>query len=616
MNPFDHLKVLIVVLIIAASSGAQSKENAARVSAAVASSSEERAKMSDRFVYFTVPAMSNVKRTMTTYPDDGALAAPVRLIAARSEFESASFVFYPFADAAKVELQVSDLVGRNGKIPASAVDLKVVKVWYQTGAAWYSYFADAGGRELVPELLLNDETLITVDRETEDNYLRVDYPEPRGTQQIWISNPAKIQVPFNEHLEPVSDAATFQPFAFEAGEFKQIWVTCEAPKTAEGVYAGSISVIVDGKAEGKIPLEVRVLPYELPDPKTNYDLEREYYTSIYNANNLETYLSQNGGDMEKAKARLLNEYVDMRKHNVLYPMVREMKSGGEEAMEAQLKVYKEAGLRTDAIFGVVPALPPYDYLTSPEVRNNPLEEQPMPEELLQRVHLTAALVEKIIGPTKVYAFGWDEPMMPILRAQRKPWKYIQEQGINTYSTAHDSHLIHGGYNQDFVNYGGSYSKETSAKWHAFGSLITSYAAPHTGPENPDFMRRTHGLDLYKADADGTNNYMLNGWGWNDFALEDINFRSFNMVYPGRDGPIGTIQWAGFREAIDDVRYATLLQQLAWKAIESGDIDAVYQGRMALQWLVLLDAKTCDLNTARLEMISYIQKLRDLDQSRP
>lgn len=614
MKPIVHGKILTAVLLLAGIPSLQSAENAARVKAAVAASTEPRAKMADRFVYFTVPAMSNIKRTMSAYPEDGELAAPVRIIAAQGEFESASVVFYAFSDASKVELKVSDLTGKNGKIPASAVDVKVVKVWYQTGAAWYSYFADAGGRELVPELLLNDESLIKVDLGTKDNYVRADYPEPRGSQYLWISNPAKIQVPFNEHLTPVSDAATLQPFTFTAGEFKQIWITIEVPKTAGGIYSGTISVFVDGKAEGKIPLQLRVLPYELPDPKTNYDLEREYYTSIYNANNLAIYLSQNGGDMEKARRRLLNEYVDMRKHNVWYPMIREMKAGEEEAMKAQLEVYKEAGLRTDTIFGVVPALPPYEYLTSPDVTTKPFEEQPLPEELLERVDIASALVKKVLGPATVYAFGWDEPAMPLLRAQRKPWKHIQKEGIKTYSTAHDGHLIHGGYNEDFVNYGGKYSKETSAKWHAFGARITSYAAPHTGPENPDFMRRTHGLDLYKADADGTNNYMLNGWAWNDFAMEDINFRSFNVVYPGIDAPIGTIQWAGFREAIDDVRYATLLQQLARKAMESGNIDSIYQGRMALQWLTLLDTKTCDLNAARLEMIAYIDKLRNLDKS--
>jgi len=612
--PLKNRRVQRVILSALLFSGtvaepvAATKELTARVQADITASTEKRAKMSDRFVYYTVPAMSNIKRTMTAYPEDGTLAAPVRIVAAQGEFESASVVFHPFSNASKVELKVSDLIGKSGKISASAVDVKVVKVWYQSGAAWFSYFSDADGRELVPELLLKDENLIKVDRVKEDNYLRVDYPQPKGPQYVWISNPAKIQVPFNDHVEPVSDAATLQPFSFQAGEFKQIWLTLEAPKDAKGLYAGTLSVMVDGKSGGEIPLEVRVLPFELPDPKTNYDLTREYYASIYNANTMSVYLKQNGGDLEKAKKRLYNEYVDMRKHNAVYPMLRDYVPGEDEALIAQLETYKKAGLRTDVFFGGIPAIPPHDWLTSPEVRANPIEKQPMPELLIRRIDRASELFAQVIGPTTNYCFGWDEPAMNILTAQRKPWKYLHEKGHKTYSTANEAHLSYGGYNEDFVNYGGKYSKESSAKWHAFGARITSYAAPHTGPENPDFVRRTHGIDLYQADSDGTNNYILNGFPWNDFADRAINFRSFNIVYPGIDAPIGTLAWEGFREAIDDVRYATLLKQLAHKAIATGKIDSMYSGKMALQWLALLDGKTCDLNAARLEMISYILKL--------
>ncbi len=590
---------------------AKSKINSAeaRVRSDIADSKAKP--LSDRFAYYTVPAMSNVKRTMHTYPVDGTLGGPVRIVAAKGEFEPASVVFYPFANAGKVELKVSELVGKNGKIPASALDVKVVKVWYQTGTAWYSYFADTAGRELVPELLLNDESLVKVDQKTQDNYLRVDRPKPRGTEYVWISNPMRLEVPFNDHLEPVSDTPTLQPFAFTAGEFKQIWFTLEAPGDAEGAYSGTIAVTVDGKPQGAIPLEVVVLPFELPDPKTNYDLSREYYTCIYNNNYLKLYLKKNGGDLEKAKKRLFNEYVNMRKHNLLYPILDNYDMGDDSVLTEQLETYKKAGLRTDAIFGAVPAIPTYDWMMLPEVRSNPLDKQPAPLDLYARMDRSAEIVKKIVGHSNIYAFGWDEPAMNLLVSERLPWKYLQEKGLKVYTTGHDGHLTYGGYNEDFINYGGRYSKETSAKWHSVGTRITNYAAPHTGPENPDFVRRTHGMDTYLADCDGTNNYMLNGSPWNDFVGVEYNFRSFNMVYPGIDAPIDTLQWEGYREAIDDVRYATLVRQLAQKAIATGKIDNVYQGRMALQWLAVLDPKTCDLNAARMEMISYILKLKSL-----
>lgn len=568
-------------------------------------------------VYYTVPAMSNLKRTMHAYPSDGKLGGPVRVIAAQGQFEAASLVLYPFAGAAKVELTVSELVGKNGTIPAAAVDLKIIKMWYQAGTAWYSYYADKTGRDLVPELLLNDENLVKVDRTRKENYLRVDYPVPRGSEYVWISNPANIDITFNDNTEPVRDATTLQPFSLTAGEFKQIWLTFEAPQSAEGHYTGKISVLIDGKPKGVIPIEVRVLPFQLPEPKTNYDLARDFYTSIYTHSGLTgDQCKKNGGGQaacynggwEVAKKRLLNEYVNMRRHNLMYPQIRSLAPGDEAALAETLELYKKAGLKTDVIFGAIPGYN-HAYSSSLEVRNNPLEKQPAPLALMYQVDTALEIVRKAVGPATVYCVGADEPSMARLVSERKPWKYIHDRNLKTYNSASEAHLNYAGYNEDFVNYGGHYSREASEQWHAFGARISSYANPHTGPENPDFSRRTNGLDLYKANCDGTNNFILNWYTWNDFNNEDENIRGLNLIYPGIDAPIDTMAWEAYREAIDDVRYATLLKQLATQAIASGKTESAYQGRMALQWLALLDTKTCDLNAVRLEMIAIILKLR-------
>jgi hypothetical protein len=562
------------------------------------------------YEYAVVPAMSNVKRTAGAHPEDGVFAAPVQIIAAQGEFEPASIVMRSATDVRQVVLKATDLTGKNGVIPAAALDLKLVKIWVQTGCAWYSYFADATGRQLIPELLVNDENLVKVDTEKLENYLRV--TNVRGEEEyVWISNPQAINVPFNPQRDRVADAATFQPFTLQKNQFKQIWMTLEAPKHAAGIYRGEIRVTLDGVPAPAIPVVVRVLPFELPDPMTNYDLTRRYYVSSYNANNLSSYVKDNGGNVEQAAKRLLNEYVSFRNHNLLYPMVPSFRGGNTNLYERQLALYKEAGLRTDVVFDAVRGISDYGYLTHAD-RKKPLAGQDIPDYWPGEILGGFALVKKHFGPdTQVYCFGWDEPGMGLLRAQRAPWKYLHDNGLKTYSTAHAAHLLNGGYNEDFVNYGGSYTKEAAAKWHAFGARITSYANPHTGPENPDFVRRTHGVDLYLADQDGANNYMVSGSDWNDFIGTEYNFRAFNWVYPATDRHVDTIQFEGFREAIDDVRYATLLKQVAHRAIATGKTENVYAGRMALQYLALLDGKTCDLNGVRIEMANAILRLMDL-----
>ena len=44
--------------------------------------------------------------------------------------------------------------------------------------------------------------------------------------------------------------------------------------------------------------------------------------------------------------------------------------------------------------------------------------------------------------------------------------------------------------------------------------------------------------------------------WNDF--DSTKFRDHVFAYPTTDGVIDTIQWEGFREAVDDIRYLTIL----------------------------------------------------------
>jgi len=95
------------------------------------------------FEYAVVPAISNIKRLPDTPPADGAFGAPVQIIAAQGEFEPASLVLRAPSDVAQVVLKPYDLKGKADVIPASALDLKLVKVWVQAGCAWHSYFADS-----------------------------------------------------------------------------------------------------------------------------------------------------------------------------------------------------------------------------------------------------------------------------------------------------------------------------------------------------------------------------------------------------------------------------------------------------------------------------------------
>lgn len=100
------------------------KANAYRVAA-----DAEAGKQTGSFVHYTVPAMSEMQYLPDAYPADGVFNAPVRIFAARNEYEPGSFVIYPFAQLGKLAFEVGDLTSAEGHVfPKSELDLKTVKV--------------------------------------------------------------------------------------------------------------------------------------------------------------------------------------------------------------------------------------------------------------------------------------------------------------------------------------------------------------------------------------------------------------------------------------------------------------------------------------------------------
>ena len=615
-QPGPYLKNLLASLK-AGQAKTGDKDAEARISRTIANLNQIEADMKKTgnwldqpIACYLVPPMSSVKRLPDIVPLDGSLGREIKIFAAKGEFEPASFVVFSFADMPKVELKASELKNGDSLIPASALDMKVVKCWYQGGTAWHSYFADPTQKTLVPELLLNDENLIMVDHKTRDNYLRVNYPG--GTKYVWVSYPESVDPgKFNYGTEPVADSPTLRPVKLNAGEGKQFWLTVKVPDdAAAGTYKGKLCLSAEGKTLGDLEINLHVLPFSLPVPKTYYDINREFYASIYTHSNLFTHMSMNGLDFKQAERKLLAEMKDMRDHNVTRPLTphwdkRDLYKGqNREIFKRHLELMKESGLATKPVFGALSSCNYAMAVVNPQERDKNAFSD-FKKTLSEELEVT----DKVFGHRDIYAVGWDEPSMRILIGERECWEYVQSLGAHIMSTSKDKHLLYAGYNEEFSNYPGWPKAESARKWHAIGGRITNYAGPHTGPENPDYIRRTHGMQLYKADYDATCNYQHYEGGsniWNEF--NHGGYRSFCMVYPSKEGVIDTMAWEGVREALDDVRYATKLRELAMEASSSSNMDTRYAGTKALQWLALFDEKKGDLNTMRMEMINHILKI--------
>ncbi|MGI6098366.1 MAG: hypothetical protein GX174_07760 [Lentisphaerae bacterium] len=573
---------------------AVARANIARAAAAAQAAGQPGAAV----VPFVVPAMSGTKRLPDTFPADGTAFGPLRWVAARGEFEPASVVLLTGRDLPAVEVRAGDLVGPGGaRIPAAAIDIKVVKVWYQGGSAWHGYFADALGRTLVPELLLHDEDLVRVDTRTRDNYVR--YESDTGARRFaWMSAPFEVSdYTFanqgNQGL--IADAPTLQPFALVPGEAKQLLATLRVPReAAPGLYEGTLELRqAGGAALATLPMQLRVLPFELPTPRTVRHLDREFYLCLY-------------GTASRNPAILRNLADHNARHPMGFPYVEPMNPAG---LAADVALAKETGIATRPIFAGAQGVGVTLYGREAET---PAGQRKITA-LRDAIAKTRELALKHLGHTDIYSYGVDEGGPDTIRAERQAWHAVHEAGGKVMVTSFPHRQLL--FDLDYLIIPGMPAPHRSGEVARFkeanpDALTGWYANPHSGPENPDYFRRLHGMMAYKAGYDVSANYCWWRNNWNDMAVPyEPNLRAIIMVYGARDGVIDTLAWEGVREGLDDVRYTTLLRQRATALLDnSRGAAAASMARRALAFLAYWDERREDINAYRAECIRLILDL--------
>lgn len=555
-----------------------------------------------KVVHYAVPAMGDVQRLGDVYPIDGTAHGIVRIIMAQDEYEPGSFVVYPLEDLGKVEFKLTPFKTADGKVlPADKLDMKVIKIWYQNGNGWYSYFGDTG-LKLTPELLLNDEDLIKVDTKAEQNYARVKN-DKGGYDYIWISAPEEMDKmvgypsyrsfqPFQPMRPNFTDAKTLQPVTLNRGEFKQLFLTVRAEKNqAPGLYKGAVNMVKNGVQIGTIPVTVKIMPFVLPKPAAYYDVNKPFLVSSYSYISYDLAMNENGGDLELAKKQIEATLANQVSHNQDMHMIRGRTF--EDEFMFTLNTVKKVGMRTDYFMGGGPG----------RAGSSTLDRQ-------QDARAMRARCLSLVGHTNFF-FGYgDEPPASWFVRLRPMFRDYQKEGFKFFIAAKDQAFYAAGYFYDFFNT--AYfpeQREPTRKWNEVGhAFVAWYAAQHIGAENPSYNRRQNGLVPYLANYSALCNYAHHFGSYNDRRL---TYKPMVYAYGCGDGVIDTIQWEGFREGLDDIRYATLMKRLALEADKHKDIDIQYQGRIALQYLAELDATSYDLATARLEMIRMILNLKKL-----
>lgn len=566
------------------------KNNRARVQELMKSE-----KQTGDVAFFAVQPMSEIMRLGDVFPRDGRFNGELRAVAAQDEYEPVSFQLFALNGKKRVTFALSDLKSKKGAVlPAKNLDLKVVKIWYQNGNRWTSYFADVDLR-LVPELLLKDENLVKVDTKNPANYARI-VRDGKDTF-TWISAPFGLDSGFNAYQKGFRDADEMQPVTLDKDTFKQFFVTIHVPKDqAPGIYSGSIKVTADGKTALDIPLKLRVLPFALPLPESYQKPGMPVICSVMGGFGL---ARTRGIYKDEALSQKMyrKQMENIKAHGILHPHVDQTEENIGLVRKMGFPMYPWLGTNN---------MPWYARNFGGRLTFDNMMAAKAASEKTRDFYM------KTLGSTKdvITSYG-DEQGTAFVVCHRNFHKYFERFGIRVASAGHGALFYKGAHLMGYHAMGGSPDAEQRIKkWRDMGDkFIGFYADQHTGSENPAFIRRQNGMLGYMHGLNFIYNYEFARGPWNDLAYD--LYKPMVVAYENYGGLVDTLQWEGFREAVDDIRYATLLQQEIRKGLASDDVEYKTEARKALRFLALLEPDCMELDSVREEMIVYILKLRGM-----
>lgn len=530
----------------------------------------EPKQMADEIKSYVIPAATNTKILPASTISPSYLSDQMLITASPGEYKPASFVIWTRQDITSLLPQPTDLEGVISSIPYSNIDIRAVKPWYQAG-----YDIDVGhaGRYLTPELLLKDDSLVKVEGENWDlwnvsnpnakNYLKVngdyiDISENHAAVSGFSITPVTSL--------PISDAAILQPLDIPAGYNQQFWVKIYIPQnTPSGTYNGEIKLKIGYRVIGELQLRLQVLPIKLADPYLTY--------SIFYRGQLKDKGTISSED--KNPIQFKAEMDDLSSHGVTDPTI--YTADNLSVLGSVLAIRNGAGMSNQAVF----------FLDNPAKYGDE----------------TFKKYIQSYGTTDVYLYGIDEGSssdnIPIIND-------YHSRGFKAFVALNQSNADALAGILDLAVVSRNPNSSLAAKYHSYGHKIFSYANPQIVPEYPGTFRLNYGLLLWQKDYDGAMDYAYQhsfGEIWNDF---DGNIRDLAFTYPTMNGVVDTIQWEGFQQGVDDVRYLTTLLGTIRIAKAAGrDTTAVEA------WLTKLKASNLawqDLDEIRDRMIFYILNL--------
>ena len=482
------------------------------------------------------------------------------------EYEPVSFVVKPSVATSDLTITATALSDTDGTghtaIPTSALDIKTLKVWYQAGGGDNLFYATPE-YNLTPELLLNDDNIISCNYTNQNCSVWIENATFSG--YFLVDNTTINQFPTDAKIYDNKTSGGFpQPFVMTANENRQIWTTVHVPSGQDaGNYSGTFSIASSTTTPATVTLNVRVLPTTLQNATKEHAI---FYRGTIGTptNNLTSEI--------KTSAQYTVELSDMKNHGALYPVNYNTYSGaGDTNFETSINLRSTSGLPKDHIY-VTAEIP-----TLYKLAGEPLTDLQTSISAMKNTTTT-------YGFGDLYAYGYDEPNATQLSQMRPSFTSVINNGSKTYMSI-DGYGGTGTSLSDVTShvnigdYGQGLNSTEAGLYKAVNPTIkvSKYQDPQSGIEDYELQRTNYGFDLWRAaNYDGSMVYAYQAeFGqsvWNDYDQATTpKVRDHNFAYPTTDGVIDTIQWEGYREGVDDSRYADTLSYITGNTTEATTI---------------------------------------------
>ncbi len=463
-----------------------------------------------------------------TYPLPINEGSKIKVAGCRGEHEPGAFAMHFFRSSKNVQIVCKELTHAisKEKIPSQHIDFKIVKFWYQS--AEDTIFAKSK-RFLKPELLVKDNSLIANDFLEKKSYLKV-YVDGKHEYK-------DITSPVSHELQGIQvlDNIDLIPFDAEAGKNIIIWATFKIPQGATpGTYKGELYIFSDEVKIGELDIELTVFPFKLEESTLDYSI---YYRGKLSDSSEANIIGSEEKNLNQYKIELINMY----DHGIRFPTLYD----GDIYMDRALNLRKNLHFPMDKLFLLgLGTGKPKTYKEMKALHN--------------RVRRTNSYLQRF-GAKSIYYYGVEELKGKKILDQLKVWEQVQTAGGKVVTACYRDAFQHVGEILDLAIVAGQPDASIAAKWHSTGKEVYAYGCPQVGIEDPLLYRKNYGFFLWLNDYDGAMPYAYQHAFnniWNDF--DHSLFRDHVFAYPTSEGIIDTIQWEGFREGVDDIRYLTTL----------------------------------------------------------